>query len=96
MAAGIITGQTAVCVEMAAMLVALHFVRHFMDVETVSDCNTVVLGHQKILELADNYKCVHAGVWRLIRDVSLEKCLDVTVSKVKAHRNLASVAEADM
>ena len=55
MAAGIISGQTAVCVEMAAMLVALHFVRYFMDVEIVSDCNTGVLGHKKIHELADNY-----------------------------------------
>ena len=96
MAAGIISGQTAVCMEMAALLVALHFTRDFACVEIVSDCNTVVLGHKKIPELADSYKCIHAGVWRLVRDISAEKMLEVTVTKVKAHRNQADVAEADL
>ena len=96
MAASIISGQTAVAMEMAALMVAMHFKRDCAAVEVVSDCNTVVLGFRRLHELADSYKCMHAGVWRIIRDMISDKFLGVNVTKVKAHRTKANVAEADL
>ena len=83
---GTAVGQTAVVIEMAALLVALYLARDCSVIEIVSDCDTVVLGHKKIDQLADSYNNIHAGIWRKVGGISLDKNLQVVVTEVKAHR----------
>ena len=93
---GTAVGQTAVVIEMAALLVALYLARDCSVVEIVSGCDTVVLGHKTIDQLADSYNHIHAGIWRKVGGISLDKNLQVVVTKVKAHRKKEDVGEQDM
>jgi hypothetical protein len=82
--------------EMFAMAAAAVYAPEDAEFTLWADCATVVSGFAQLERVADDHKNYYAGIWRIVRAALKDNGCRMMVKKVKAHRLVADVPEAEM
>ena len=88
--------HVAVNTEMYGMAAAAVYAPDDAEFTLWVDCQSVVSGFAKLESIADDHNNFYAGVWRRVRAALKESGCRMTVKKIKAHRLVADVPEAEM
>jgi hypothetical protein len=88
--------HVAVNTEMYAMAAAAVYAPEQADFTLWADCQSVVSGFAQLERVADDHKNYYAGIWRIVRAALKDNGCRMSVKKVKAHRLVADVPEAEM
>ena len=88
--------HVAVNTEMFAMAAAAVYAPENAEFTLWADCQSVVSGFAQLEKVADDHKNYYAGIWRIVRAALKDNGCRMSVKKVKAHRLVADVPEAEM